>query len=42
MTEREKKILCGADIKPLTADETAVKTAIDNAGSGGEMIQLGS
>lgn len=35
MTERLRKILMGGNIKPLSADEAAVKTAIDNAGSGG-------
>lgn len=35
MTERERKILIGKKIDPVTADEAAIATAIDNAGSGG-------
>ena len=35
MTERERLILKGKDVAPATADEAAIKTAIDNAGSGG-------
>ena len=35
MTERERLLLLGKDITPGTADEVAIKTAIDNAGSGG-------
>lgn len=39
MTERLRKILRGSKLTPMTADEFAVKEAIDNAGSGGDKYE---
>lgn len=36
MTERLRKILRGGKLTPMTADEKAVKIAVDNAGGGGD------
>jgi hypothetical protein len=38
MTERLRKILKGGKIDPKTADEAAVKYAIDNAGGSGDLL----
>lgn len=38
MTERLRKILKGGKLAPKTADEAAVKYAVDNAGGGGSEL----